>query len=93
MTLSERITAIQKKNQELNEKKIRFQERLRSEQQKLTDLVKEIKAKGYDPADLKKIKETKEKELEESLQKVEISLVEAERILKEIENSDAPTNQ
>lgn len=93
MDLSEKINNIQKKSQELNEKKIRFQERLRSEQKKLSDLFKEIKAKGFNPNDLEKIKAEKEKELKESLQTVETSLTEAEHILKEIEDLDAATNQ
>ena len=92
MDLTKRITEIQQKSQSLNEKKIRLQERLRSEKKKLTDLVKQIKEKGYDPKDLKKIKEQKEQELDKSLKTIEETLIKAEEILSEIESADEGTN-
>jgi len=92
MDLSKKIAEIHQKHQELNEKRITYQERLRLEQKKLDEVVSEIKEKGYDPKNLKKIHEDKERELEKVISEVEASLENAQKILEEIEKADANSN-
>jgi len=92
MDLSEQITQIQQKSKEINEKKIRLQERLRAEKKKLSTLLKQIKEAGYDPKNLQQIKEQKEKELNETLEIVQQKISKSEEILNEIESNDEISN-
>jgi hypothetical protein len=77
----QRFTAIKEKTVKASENKIRLEERYKNEREKLEALIKEIQAKGYDPAklaetknaktqELKVILDTLEKEVEELLQKL-----------------------
>ena len=92
MNLTERITEIQQKSQSLNETKIRLEERLRSEKKKLEDLVKQIKDQGYNPKDLKKIRQEKEQELTKAVETIEEMLIKAEKTLTEIETVNEESN-
>ena len=92
MNLTERITEIQQKSQSLNETKIRLEERLRSEKKKLADLVKQIKDQGYNPKDLKKIRQEKEQELTKAVETIEEMLIKAEKTLTEIETVNEESN-
>jgi len=89
MDLSNKIEEIQKKHQNLHERKIRLQERLRTEEANFKTLIQEIKSKGYDPKKLKQIKEEKEANLEKLFLEVSEKMKEAENILDEIEQTDA----
>ena len=89
--LSKRVTKIKEKSDKLNERKIRLEERLKSEKASLAKVVQEIKDKGYDPKKLKKTAEEKEKELREVVDKISTALDKAEEALDEIESKDAGT--
>ena len=77
----QRFTAIKEKTAKASESKIRLEERYKNEREKLEALIKDIQAKGYDPAklaetknakvlELKGILDTIEKEVEELTQKL-----------------------
>lgn len=63
MNAQERYTKLQESVQEMGDKKIRFEERYKSEKERLEKLLAEITAKGYDPKKLPELREAKEKEL------------------------------
>ena len=91
--LSKRVTKIKEKSEKLHDRKIRLEERLKSEKAALAKVVQEIKEKGYDPKKLKKTAEEKKKELEEIVDKVNSALDKAEEVLNEIEREDAGTSE
>ena len=77
----QRFTIIKEKTIKASESKIRLEERYKNEREKLEALIKDIQAKGYDPAklaetknakvlELKGILDTIEKEVEELTQKL-----------------------
>jgi hypothetical protein len=77
----QRFTVIKEKTAKASENKIRLEERYKNEREKLEALIREIQAKGYDPAklaetknakvqELKGILDTYEKEVEDLTQKL-----------------------
>lgn len=81
----ERFQAIKSKRSQLSDKKIRLEERLRTEKEKLEELLKEISAKGYDPKNLFAIKQKKQEELKASLKNLEEKLQEISENLNAVE--------
>lgn len=69
----------------LSDKKIRLEERFKSEKQRLEELISEISDKGYDPKKLTEIREKKETELKNLLEKLEKSIKETKEQLNLIE--------
>ena len=81
----QKFNEIKEKFDQLTNKKIRFEERLNSEKERLEKILSEIKAKGYDPKNLSGIKEQKESELKAKLAEFTQKLSEAEKIINSIE--------
>lgn len=81
----ERFQSIKRKQSDLSNKKIRLEERLRTEKEKLEKLIEEISAKGYDPKNLAGVKEEKQKELDANLNDLEQKLQDISEKLKAIE--------
>ena len=69
----------------LSEKKVRLEERHKTEREKLEALVKEITAKGYDPQRLAEIRDEKEKELTKLLGEKEAGMKAASEKLQILE--------
>jgi hypothetical protein len=88
MTEVERFIKLKKKIETLSQEKIRFEERYENERKKLETLISEIKNKGYNPTKLAEIKNSKEKELKETLDKLEKKVTDIDKKLKEIEGSN-----
>jgi|GEM_PF-6989334 hypothetical protein len=82
----QRFLKIQERLSKASESKIRVEERLKHEREKLEALVSEIKDKGYDPTKLSEIKQAKEQELLIALEEIEKETEEVTRKLSEIEN-------
>ena len=82
----QRFLKIQERLSKASESKIRVEERLKHEREKLEALVTEIKDKGYDPTKLSEIKQAKEQELLIALEEIEKETEEVTRKLSEIEN-------
>jgi len=91
--LANRVVELKSKNDQLHEKKIRLEERLKSEKSSLAKVIKEIKEKGYDPKKLKETVQEKEEKLKEMILSYEHSLEEAEKLLAEIEKNDNETTE
>jgi len=70
---------------QLSDKKIRLEERFKSEKKKLEKLLKEIAEKGYDPKKLSEIKEEKEQQLKKSMDDLEEKVRETSEKLNSIE--------
>lgn len=85
MNSQERYTKLQEAVQVMGDKKIRFEERYKSEKDRLEKLVAEIAAKGYDPKKLPELREAKEKELIAMLNDLENMVKENEQKLNAIE--------
>ena len=82
----QRFLKIQERLSKASESKIRVEERLKHEREKLEALVSEIKDKGYDPTKLSEIKQAKEQEHFIALEEREKETAEFTRKLSEIEN-------
>lgn len=67
----QRFTAIKEKTAKASESKIRLEERYKNEREKLEAMIKEIQAKGYDPAKLAETKNAKALELKGVLDALE----------------------
>lgn len=83
----QRFTKIQEQTKKASESKIRLEERYKNEREKLEALIKEITAKGYDPAKLAETKTTKETELNLALEALEKELKEITESLSAIESA------
>jgi chromosome segregation ATPase len=70
---------------DLSNRKIRLEERLKNEKERLEKLIKEISDKGYDPRKLTEIKAGKEKEFKETLDQLETSVTDISTKLTAIE--------
>ena len=69
----------------LNNKKIRLEERYKSERERLEKLLEEITAKGYDPKQLTEIRKKKEEELRVKTEELEKKTAETATKLNAIE--------
>jgi len=76
--LEERVSSV-------NESKIRLGEKYKAAKEKLNDVVKKSQDLGYDPKNLKEIKEKKQVELDANLNSLEKDVAEQEAILASIE--------
>jgi hypothetical protein len=81
----EKFMELEKKENDLKTRKIRIEEQLKAKKQALTDLIKEIKAAGYDANDLQKLRTTKKQEAKEKLEKYETDLNKLSEELSKIE--------
>jgi uncharacterized protein (UPF0335 family) len=63
----ERFAEINSRLSELSEKKIRLEEQFKNKKEALSELLKEVKAAGYDPTKLKEIIQEKETTLKEQI--------------------------
>ena len=77
-TLSEQVKA-------LDEKKIRLEEQYRSKKETLTELLKEIKAAGYDPTKLKETIQEKEDQLKAQIASFEEEVIKVSSLIAKIE--------
>jgi hypothetical protein len=82
----QRFLKIKEKLKKADNSKIRIEERYKHEREKLETLIAEIKSKGYDPSKLAEIKQKKEQELLDALNKIEKDTNEVTQKLSEIEN-------
>jgi hypothetical protein len=71
MTEIERVAQIKDKVKDLSDKKIRIEERFKSEKANLEKLIEKITASGYDPKKLTEIKKEKQELLQKALAEVE----------------------
>jgi len=85
MDALQKFNDLKKKISNLSDLKIRYEERYKTEMSNLENLVKEIKAKGYDPQNLTKIKKEKEEQLQALLNELELATKEASEKLSQIE--------
>ena len=81
----ERFKKAKEEIDNLSDKKIRLEERFKNEKQRLEELISEISDKGYDPKKLTEIREKKETELKDLLEKLEASINETSKKLNLIE--------
>ena len=81
----QKFTELKGKIDDLSNRKIRLEERLKNEKERLEKLIKEISDKGYDPRKLTEIKTGKEKELKETLDQLEALVTEISTKLTAIE--------
>jgi uncharacterized protein (UPF0335 family) len=72
----------------LSEKKIRLEEQYKAKKEALTNLIVEIKAKGYDPKKLGEVIKEKEKELNNSIEEFKKELEKVSAELTEIEGEN-----
>jgi uncharacterized protein (UPF0335 family) len=72
----------------LSEKKIRLEEQYKAKKEALTNLIVEIKGKGYDPKKLGEVIKQKEKELNNSIEEFKKELEEVSAELTEIEGEN-----
>lgn len=83
----QRFTKITEEINRLSGTKIRYEERLKAEKEKLEVLLKEITSKGYNPTQLSENKEQKHKELKAQLDTLEAKTQEIRIKLQAIEAS------
>lgn len=81
----DRFMELEKKENELKTRKIRLEEQLKAKKQALTELIKEIKAAGYDANDLQKLRAAKKQEAKDKLEKYEQNLNKLSEELSKIE--------
>ena len=65
----EEFVELEKKSESLKTRIIRIDEQLKAKKQALTELVKEIKDAGYDPANLKQIIQQEETDIKDKIVK------------------------
>jgi septal ring factor EnvC (AmiA/AmiB activator) len=70
MTDLEKFVSLKGSIKELSDKKIRLEERFKSEKDRLEKLLAEIQAKGYDPKRLSEIRKEKEDLLKTKLEEL-----------------------
>jgi uncharacterized protein (UPF0335 family) len=83
----ERFKELNDKLKNLSEKKIRLEEQFRSRKQALSDLIKEIKAEGYDPTKLGEVIKEKEELLKSAIGAFEQELQTVSTQLTDIEGA------
>jgi len=83
--LIKRFKAVTEAKATLTEKKVRAEERHKTERERLEALVKEITAKGYDPKKLSEILEQKTEELTKLLAEKETGMKAASEKLQALE--------
>lgn len=83
----ERFKELNDKLKNLSEKKIRLEEQFKNKKQTLTDLIKEIKAAGYDPTKLSEVIKEKEETLKNDISTFENELQTVSTQLAEIEEA------
>lgn len=69
----------------LSDRKIRAEERFKTEKDHLEKIINEITSKGYDPKKISEIKKEKEAELKKLLQEIRLKIDETNQKLKLIE--------
>lgn len=72
----------------LSEKKIRLEEQYKAKKEALTNLIVEIKEKGYDPKKLNEVIQEKEKDLNDSIEEFKKELEKVSAELTEIEGEN-----
>ena len=81
----EKYMELEKKENDLKTRKIRLEEQLKAKKQSLSDLIKEIKAAGYDASDLQKLRNEKKQEAKDKLEVYEKNLNKLSEELSKIE--------
>jgi len=82
--IGERVLALRRRISEVSAQKAKIEGELESKKKSLAQLVKEIKAKGYNPQKLKSLREEKEQELVALCEETEAQLDEIELKLKDV---------
>ena len=83
----ERVLKIKEKVADLSDKKIRIEERFKSEKASLEKLIEKITSSGYDPKKLTEIKNEKQELLQKALAEIEEKTKNVEQKLSAIEVS------
>lgn len=83
----EQFIELKKKGEDLKARKIRLEEQAKAVEKQATELVKEIKAKGYDYKKLPEILKEKQKELDEAVQSYQEALTLAAKQIREVEEA------
>tara|TARA_B100000745_G_C20089601_1_gene372411 strand:- start:182 stop:451 length:270 start_codon:yes stop_codon:yes gene_type:complete len=83
--IGEHILQLQKRLESVRNTQIRLTSRKETLTKNRDDLIEEIKAAGYDPANLAQVRDDLQKELEESCAQLDKKLTEAETILNSIQ--------
>lgn len=83
----EQFIELKKKGEDLKARKIRLEEQAKAVEKQATELVKEIKAKGYDYKKLPEILKEKQKELDEAVQSYQEALTLASKQIREVEEA------
>jgi uncharacterized protein (UPF0335 family) len=81
----EKFTALNQTLSDLRDKKIRLEEQFKSKKASLSELLKEIKAAGYDPTKLKEIIQEKETSLKKQIADFEQEVTKVSSALSKIE--------
>jgi fatty acid-binding protein DegV len=81
----ERVLKIKEKVADLSDKKIRIEERFKSEKASLEKLIEKITSSGYDPKKLTEIKNEKQELLQKALAEIEEKTKNVEQKLSAIE--------
>jgi phage shock protein A len=81
----QRFAELKSKIKDVSDTKIRLDDRLKTEKEKLEKLLQEISAKGYDPTKLAEIRVQKKAELTQSLDELEKEVTNISAKLSEIE--------
>ena len=81
----ERVLKIKEKVADLSDKKIRIEERFKSEKANLEKLIEKITSSGYDPKKLTEIKNEKQELLQKALAEIEEKTKVVEQKLSAIE--------
>ena len=82
---TQRFAQIQEDIDQMSDKKIRLEERFKTEKENQEKLLAEITKKGYDPKKLSQTREEKEKELQQLLNELEKQVEETKDKLNLIE--------
>jgi len=82
----ERFKALEKRRQELQNKKIRLEEQYNAKREALSNVIAEVKKAGYDPKALKKTIIDMESKLRQDIDSFEANLDKASKQLSAIES-------
>jgi len=86
MDLQEKYSTLKKRAEELSDKRIRAEEKLKAAKERVTKAIQASKDAGYpDPRKLQEIKQTKEAELKEKLDELDKVVTEQENILSKVQ--------
>ena len=83
----ERFNTIKAKIADLTGRKIRLEERHKTEKERLEKLLKEVSDKGYDPKNISEVRKAKETELIRLLEELETRTKDVETKLSAIEGT------